>query len=1154
MPEFTPSQNKAIETKNVSLVVSAGAGSGKTTVMTQRILRSLLEGSDINRYLVVTFTKAAAADVKEKLYKGLLKAQAENPSDRHIAGQLMSLPGADISTVHAFCFSRIKQYFSVLGITPDVRAADETEAALLLQESMEKMLEDGYEKEEPFFMLLADGFSGRKSDKRFADVMLGLYKELRVYPNYRNFLEKLIADLEKDCLNQEYDGTEVCAVIMNEAKECILTLRENLESLLKYVTEVNEDIYLPSLSAFTEETDTLLSLFPAGYEGVKEYINALKNPRLPTKGYKSEAEKDIIYGLKNDIFEEIKKLRKRYFLYTSKENLEDMKTNLALIKAARDFLFEFDGIYTSVKEKAGVIDFSDQEHLMLKLLEKDGAPTPLCLEIKKSFDEIYVDEYQDTNPLQDRIFTLLSSGNRFMVGDVKQSIYRFRSAHPDIFKSYCNTFGKTKNTEKVILRENFRCDENIILFCNKVFEGIKEISDSMNYAEEALVFAKKENVGSHPVSFTLIQGNEEMNAEEKQTKEAEYIASRINGLAGLPKNDGTPIKYGDIAILFTALKSNVSVYKKVFEKAGIPFKAEKSESFLDKQEILLAVAGLKAVDNPTADIPLASIMRSPLFDFTADELLKIRRCVKSDCLYDCVKGAANAYRDEREKQKRYRCFPSVLNARPAPRRIIKGEKGEISKDISVKCKKLLTALHLWRLSAEGVPAHRFIWQFYNESGIISAVLKEKGGEKKHRNLMLLYDFARRYEESSYKGLNAFLKYLDETEDLEEAKSPDDGGNTVKLMTVHRSKGLEFPVVFLADTDREFRGNDQTDFVLRKDGMGVRFSEANGMLTKNNCVTDSLLIKELYDSTAEEARKLYVALTRSRERLFITAKALDISKLGGNMRTGRCHADWIIQSLGTKNTPYYTFETVLAEEVSAQSAEGEKREFLPPSADLRSYLEFEYGKSGWDTPAKISVSEIRRGLLEEEEYTRTVRQSRILRKPKFLGEKSVSAADKGTANHLFMQFADFQTARFLGAEAEAERLAEKGFVTKEQLDLMDFKALDKFFVSPLYDRMCESKAVYREKRFSVEESDIVVGGKGEEKILVQGVIDCFFRNPDGTYTVVDYKTDRTTDKAELISRHGAQISFYCAAVERMTGKKVSKAVIYSFSIGDEVEVI
>ncbi|MBR6776262.1 MAG: UvrD-helicase domain-containing protein [Clostridia bacterium] len=1155
MPNFTPSQQAAIETKNVSIVVSAGAGSGKTTVMTERILRSILDGRDINRYLIVTFTKAAASDVREKLYKGLMKAQAQNPADRHIARQLMSLPGADISTVHAFCFSRIKRSFSLLGITPDIRAADETEANLLLAESMEKALNQGYEKEEEGFMLLADAFSGRKSDKRFADAMLGMYKALRVYPHPWEFLDTLIASLEKDCQKPRYEDTDVCAVIMNEARECLLTARKESELLSRYAEDAGESVYLPALYGFTEDLDDTLSLFPAGYGAVKESINALKNPRFPLKGFNSPEEKEYIAQYKNKIFDEIKAIRGRYFLFSSETHIEDMKTSLRLIKAAKEFLKEFEDIYDSAKRKNGVIDFSDQEHLMLSLLEKDGNPTQLCLDMREGFDEIYVDEYQDTNPLQDRIFTLLSGDNRFMVGDVKQSIYRFRSAHPDIFRGYCNTYGKEgSKSKKVILRENFRCDESIISFCNQVFLGIPQLCKQMNYGEESLIFAKNENTGDTPVTFTAVTGGKEMTAEEKQTAEAKYIAKEIISLIGKPKNDGTPICYGDIALLFTALKSNISVFTEVFEKAGIPCRAEKSENLLDRQEILLAVSALKAVDNPTADIPLAAVMRSPLFGFTADEMLKIRRSVKSDCLYDCVLGAAKAWREDREKGKSYRPFPSVLGATPIPRRIVKAERGYISRDISGKCKGLLTKIHLWRISAEGTPAHRFIWQLYNESGIIPAVLAEESGEKRYRNLMLLYDYARRYEESSYKGLSAFLKYLEETETLEEAKAPDDGGNTVKLMTIHRSKGLEFPVVFIADTDREFRLRDSGDFVLRKDGIGVKFSQHNGMLTKNNCVTDSLLIKETRDQTAEEARKLYVALTRARERLYITAKCEEFSDLDGDMRTGRCHADWICRATERQDTQYCRFLSVAAEDMTVTRAKGEREGYLPPADDISARISFVYPEKGWDIPAKISVSEIRPGLLEEEEYTRTVKVSSVLRKPKSLCGQIFNAADKGTANHLFMQFASFENALKKGTEAEANRLAEKGFITPEQLALMDFKALNGFFRSDLYRRMSLSPRLYREKRFSVEESDTVVGGTGKEKILVQGVIDCFFQNPDGTYTVVDYKTDRTRDRKELVSRHKAQISFYCAAVERMTGKRVSKAVIYSFSIGDEVEVM
>lgn len=1153
---FTPAQDRAIQTKDCSMVVSAGAGSGKTTVMTERILRSVLNGSDINRYLIVTFTKAAAADVREKLYRGLMKAQAQAPSDRHIARQLMSLPAADISTVHAFCYSRIKASFSLLGITPDVRAADETESNILLEESMEKALNAGYESEKAEFLLLADAFSGRRNDKRLAETMLTMYKNLRVYPHFWDFAQALIEKLEKDCEKTRYEDTDVWATISAEAKQGVLTARESLAELCRYAEDEGEKVFLPGLYGLLDQLDTLISLFPAGYTALREAINGIKNPRVPSKGFESAEAKEYISEYKNRVFEQIKEIKTRFFLFSAETNSADMRRSLEIIKAAVSFLKEFESVYSAAKKKAGVIDFPDQEHLMLSLLEKDGEPTPLCEEMRKSFDEIYVDEYQDTNPLQDRIFTLLSRDNRFMVGDVKQSIYRFRSAHPDIFTAYCNTFGKENHprTEKVVLRENFRCDKNIIDFCNRVFLGIPELCRQMNYEEESLVYAKDKDTGDTPVCFAVITGGADFTAEEKQKAEAVYVANEINALvSGATKNDGTPVRYGDIALLFTALKSNVSVYTKVFEECNIPCRAEKSESFLDRQEILLAVAALKTVDNPTSDIPLASAMRSPLFGFTSDEMLKIRRCVKTDCLYDCVQAAAKAWKDSREKQKRYRAFPSVRGATPVPRRILKAEGGYISRPVSDKCKKLLSRIHTWRIAAEGVPAHRFIWQFYNESGIISAVLAEDNGEKRYRNLMLLYEYARNYESVSYKGLSAFLQYLDSTEGLEEAKNPDDGGNTVKLMTIHRSKGLEFPVVFLCDTDRRFRLRDGGDTVIRKDGIGVRFSQYDGMLTRNNCVTDSLLIKEMRDQISEEARKLYVALTRARERLYITAKAENIRDLGGDMRTAQCHADWIAESVGTDSRSGYIFTQTDAETVQPQAGTQNADIFCPPETDIEKIIDFTYSLPGSNIPAKISVSEIRPGLLEEEEYTRTVKTGSVLRKPAFMGAHAVTAADKGTANHLFMQFASFENAVENGAEAEAKRLAEKGFITYEQLELMNFKALDGFFVSDLYRRMCESSELHREKRFSVLQSDICVGGTGEENILVQGVIDCFFKNPDGTYTVVDYKTDRTTDKDLLVSRHKAQISFYCSAVQRMTGGNVSKAVIYSFSMGKEIEV-
>ncbi len=1152
MPKFTASQTEAIQNRRGSMVVSAGAGSGKTTVMTRRILESVLEGNDINRFLIVTYTKAAAADVREKLYKALMQAQTEHPENRHIARQLLSLPAADISTVHAFCFSRIKQSFSLLGLSPKVRAADETETKAIMEKAMDRALSAGYESEIAGFEILTDTLCGRKDDRRLASAMLHLYRELRVYPYMWDFADSLAAEAQAEGEKHAYEQTEVCKTVTEDAYRIILSLREQSEYLCREVEEMGETACLPALYGFTEELDTLISLFPAGYTGLREYLSTVKNPSLPRKGIINEENKAYIAEQKNKLHDVIKNLRKTCFALSAEHNLRDIRRNGVVLRAAVDFLKEFDKIYTALKKEEGVIDFADQEHLMLSLLEQNGEPTRMCLDLREYFTQVYIDEYQYTNPLQDRIFTLLSHDNRFMVGDVKQSIYRFRSAHPDIFKNYCSVYGKAENTTKVVLRENFRCDKNIIDFCNRTFSASESIKEELNYGEESLIFAKNENTGEHPVNLTLLLCDKEQTAEQKQESEASYIATQIKQLVTQTKNDGSPITYGDIAVLFSALVSNAPIYMRVFEQAGIPVRTEKSENLLTKPEILLAISLLKAVDNPTADIPLASVMRSPLLGFNADEMYKIRRCAKTDCLYDCLLAASAAHKEGRLKNRHFRVYPAPSGATPIPRVLPKIFTELITPGLSRKCKDAVTRLHMWRVAAEGVPAHRFIWQLYSESGLTNAVLTEKSGEKQHRNLMLLYEYARRYEESSFKGLNAFIKHLDETEQLSEAKPADDGGNTVKLMTVHSSKGLEFPAVFLADTDRKFNLRAEGDCIVRKDGIGIKFSEYGGLLTKGNCVLDSLRIKETAEQKAEEARKLYVALTRARERLYITAKYTDENPAAGDLHTGESHSAWLLNAVW-EDTAFCRVNRVSTEGLSGEQAAPAGREAAPPKTDFAAPLRFAYTHGGTATPAKISVSQIRIGLLEEEEYVHTVSRTSVLARPEFLHKKMPTPADRGTANHLFMQFADFSAAELRGSRYEADRLAEKGYITLEQRDIMNFSALDKFFASDLYKRMVKAKRIYREKRFSLEASDIYVGGEGKEQILVQGVIDCFFENPDGSYTVVDYKTDSTTDKAELIARHKAQLGFYKIAVEKMTVGSVSQALIYSFSMGKEITV-
>ncbi|MGM9657571.1 MAG: UvrD-helicase domain-containing protein [Eubacteriales bacterium] len=1152
MPQFTQSQSAAINDTGNSVIVSAGAGSGKTTVMTERILRALLSGRDISRCLIVTFTRAAAADLRGKLYRGLMKAAAENPSDRHVARQLMLLPSADISTVHAFCFSQIRRSFADLGITPDIRAADETESAVMINEIMDKALCDSYADGDKDFLSLADALYGKKSDLRLCEAVKKLYSVLRVYPDPDSLLSGHIFELERELESGDFNTTSCAALLRDEINKLIHSLRDNTEELISYAASAGADACLPVLGSISDQLDTVIAALSADWDTLVSAADAVSFPGLPKKSDEAVKKgKEAISG-------EWKKIRKKYLCRSAAVNTADMRRTLTLLKAARSLIRRFDSMYTAAKKSAGIIDFADQEHMMLELLERDGKPTQLCLSLRDSYDELYIDEYQDINPLQDRIFTLLSNGrNRFMVGDVKQSIYRFRSAHPDIFIGYRDTFGTPDfpGTARVTLRENFRCDKPIIDFANAVFGGVPGLCEAMNYPEESLIFAKSDPSGNAPVTVAAIMRNDGETASDLREREAEYIASEIERIVSSEVLcDGKRIGYGDIAVLFSALKSNSYIYTRVFADRGIPCHTEHTEGFAEQPEVLLAVSALRAVDNPTDDISLASLLRSPICLFTADELARIRGCFDGDCLYDCLL-AASGIASPHEKGRVYRADKPVSALKRSGRQLFIARRGSgVTADTAGKCRGFLRRLREWRSVSEGMPSHRFIWYLYAESGLASAVLGEKNGERKYRSLMMLYEYARRYEEDSYKGLSAFLRWFSDSEGLSDAVSPDDGGDCVHFMTVHHSKGLEYPVVFLADADRDFTPRAQGDFIVRSDSAAVKFSEHNGMVSRSNCLYDACLIREYREETAEEARKLYVALTRARERLYVVGCPDLLPEKGSvNMYSAKSHFDWIIGAVGDASGDGLRFISV-PRQTGEPSAPSDRVKVFPPIPEgLAEKLSFVYPGEGASLPSKIAVSEIRPGLLDTDEYERTVSQSIILRRPAFASDGSGTASDRGTANHVFMQFCSFGSVVRDGVCAEADRLVSLGFITPAQRELLNVGELDRFFGSGLFAEMRSSRDCRREMRFSVSESDTAVGGSGSGRILVQGVIDCFFLMPDGTYTVVDYKTDRVRSAEALIARHRAQISFYRRAVERMTGKPVSRTLLYSFCLGREIEV-
>ncbi len=1151
--DFTPKQQQAIVTRGKDLLVSAGAGSGKTTVLTRRLIERIKSGESVTDFLVVTFMKAAAADVKSKLYDALLEESALDPSNKHLFRQSLLVSEANICTISSYCLNLVKENFALLGISPHVRVMDEVEEAMLLRRVTEELISKGYESGDNEFLTFADNFTGDKSDDSLAETMMKLYNTLRVTLNREETLvdcaEELLKEAEKIRSNGLF-ASNIGKEIQSRLRTFYDEFIEDANDIYAYAATVAyDDAYLAPL-------DKLVTAFETARETIeKDYVNysALTESSfsitLATKGCDKPFSENIKES-KNELMKRHKRVVERYVRGNDEYNAQSFERCAALVLKINSFLNEIEKAYTAEKRENGVLDYTDFEKKALELLEvqdENGIfhPTELCLKKQSEFKEILIDEYQDVNPMQDRIFTLLSGkGQRFMVGDVKQSIYRFRNAYPDIFLNYKEEFADIDNSNGksnacIFLRENFRCSESVINYVNYLFESVtKDTQYYREYDGEWLIHASKRADRKHPVVIAISE-KEKGKAEDARRAEAEFIAQEILRLKNEECTcDGKDYKFSDFAVMLGAMKGYSIEYEKAFNKYGIPYKTETSENFLENPDIRLTVSALKAIDDPTDDISLCSLMRSPICNFNSNELYKIRYCLKDVPFWYAVNKAAKP-RVKKTKNKKF-TFAT--------------QKGESS--LLIKCKAFIKTLMNWRNASTGVPCCEFLKGFYISSGLLR--IASTTGNKK--SLELLFDYANRFESTKNVGLSSFLDYLEElsSNDREISDAAKSGSeDAVSFITVHKSKGLEFNVCFLAGAQKRFRNSGKGDRIIVTRGKGISFTlrDRESFTTFDPLCNINAVDKERESALGEELRKLYVALTRAKERLYITGSA----DIGWNEKryTRTSFASWLdmvlYSTFGGEDKPFYTLR-VIGESDGACGYRTEKpKRTVQPTAEMVDIVNFRYPfEKSITTAKKISVSELREGLLEDDEYDRSLLSvpfSRVSMRPAFADSSSRSAADIGTANHQFMQFCNFDHIEKNGIQEEAKRLLDIKMITEQQFKMLDFVSLNRFFESALYRKMAESKKLYREKRFSV--SDIL--DAGGENVLVQGVIDCFFENPDGTYTVVDYKTDRVRTSDELVERHRVQISYYRRAVERMTGCKVSKCLLYSFALNCEVEV-
>ncbi len=1155
MNEFTPNQQKAIASRGKTLLVSAGAGSGKTTVLTRRLIERIKQGDDVTKFLVVTFMKAAASDIKSKLYDSLIKAIGENPNNQHLYNQSLLVPEANICTISSYCLNLVKENFSLLGISPHVRVIDETEAEMLLRRVANELIQKGYDDEDVAFLMLVDNFSGDKGDEPLIKHMLKLHNALRVTMQRESLLTNCSNSLRKDAeitLNDGFFESETGKEVKKRLKRIY---KEHLDAAYRIHTEgemrATDENYLEPLDDLVNACENACeSLEYGNYKGFSVAAKAATETRALARSGCEKDDREYIKALKAELTKSMRATFNRYCRGSEEYIAESLFKCADIVNAVNKFLDSLEKEYEALKLEMGVMDYTDFEEKALLLLEttdSEGNPVPteLCLKKRASFTEILIDEYQDVNPLQDKLFRLLASGShRFMVGDVKQSIYRFRNAYPDIFLGYKEEFPDIDDAEnsenaRIYLRENFRCSNTVIQYVNHLFEILtKDTEYEREYKGEGLIHAKTGPELNHPVIVAI--------AEKSKTKgqgaiarknEADYIAREILRLVNNETDDkGNPLRFSDCAVMLSAMKGYSIEYEKAFNKYKIPYKKEKSENFLDNNDIKLAIAAMKAVDDPTDDISLCGMMRSPICNFDSQDLYRIRLRKKGTSFWEAVLNFASP-KHTCIKNKRFRFKRSL------------GENC-----LAIRCRKFIMQMSQWRIQSQGVPCYEFLKGFLVSTGLLR--ISEASGSK--ASMLMLFDYSRRFETSSTHGLSGFLDYIAELSRTgkniaDAAKSGED--DAVSFITVHKSKGLEFKVCFLAGTDKQFSGAKDTSeiTVLRREGIYFKLNDRAKLTTYDPICNIIAADKEWDAALGEELRKLYVALTRAKERLYITGcreegkEVIDYTPL-----TAKSLMELVCYVSAQGEKSFFDVQTITESDGTEGYIPEKAKKLIKPTKGMLDAVSFEYPyKEAVNTAAKISVSELREGLLEDDEYNRklSVPLSKISAKPAFASEKTVNTADIGTANHLFMQFCSFENAE-KDVSAEAQRLLEKQMLTPAQKEMLNIPALERFFKGSLYAKIKASKRIYREKRFSVR--DTVAGC--DETVLVQGVIDCFFENPDGSFTVVDYKTDRVKTLSDLAERHKTQLKCYCNAVERMTNKAVTHALLYSFELDDVIDIL
>ena len=1158
--KFTPQQSRAIDHSGSALLVSAAAGSGKTAVLVERAVRILCreeDPMDADRLLIVTFTRAAAASLRAKLAQRLSAELAKRPGSGHLRRQRMLLQRAPICTIDSYCLQLLKTHFSALDIPADFTTADGPQLAQLRRQALADALENAYN--DPDFCAFADLYGKGRSDAMASRVVEQLHDFLSSMPRPEKVLEAFCAQWEEDA---PLDETRWGQTLRTEARRAALCARElaaqNLEDLEN--DPAIDEAYRPALESDEAAVDALLDAIDAQpWDAMCEASRALSYARLKAvRGHSSETMTRI--KERRDLLKDtLKRLQETIFLCSEEEFLQDRRTAAPLVRALVRAEREFNQRFYRAKLEEKMLEFSDVEQLALQLLQnEDGTPTPLAAQLSEEFYQVMVDEYQDTNALQDTLYHCLAKpdgSNLFFVGDLKQSIYRFRQADPTIFQQKLDRFVEygQPGPQKLFLDANFRSAPGVIGEVNAIFTPLMSRKlGGVDYGPgERLVpgLGELENYGGYAgdCEFRLVQS-------ERPAGDAEYIARRIrqlmdpaSGFAVRGETGPRPPRYEDFCILLRS-RGAFADYAARLESEGIPVYVDRAENLLDAPEIRPVASLLRVLDNPAQDVHLAAVMLSGMGGFTPDDLVALRLGRKNGSFY----GAVMASEDE-------------------------------------KVKAFGQWLRTLRQLSQTMPVDRLMEEIFARTGCLAAAGAMPDGSARRENLRQFAAFA---AGCGGHGLAGVVRAMDAALAGEGVPGPEQGQSRpgcVTIMTVHRSKGLEFPVVFAADLGREFNKEDLRAAAVFHPQLGIgltlRAGQGGTYVTAPYRAVQSALAQE---GLSEEMRVLYVAFTRARDKLVMTMPTKNALKLAQKMALRifsgtpepylleHCasRGEWVMQAV-MAHPQAQSFCRQLEVEVMPQPLASEREladrftvslevdevsepapacpVHLPEAAPdealacaLREHFAWQYPNEALTrVPAKVSVTALTHEAAEP-----------TLERPGFLYKEGLTAAEKGTALHAFLQHADLAAAA-ADPEGEARRQVEAKLLDESLYEKMDFSRLRQFFAGSLFARMQSAQKILREYEFITARpaADAAVdktGDYGQAQVLVQGVADVILEFDDHL-ELVDYKTDRNKTPDQFIAAYRPQLLLYAAAIRRRFEKPLTKLTLYSFSLGREIDV-